>query len=345
VGASLPAAFLPPPSPLVLGNITAYPAAARLGTWSIMMADRSSQSLSEGRRNSPVLNPSGSSPSNNTAALPTTKQPPSASPCGSAAPAYHAEKRVALACHCCRSKRARCSGERPVCRKCAQVKAECVWPEGRKRKRTRKEMEMAERLAASEEALAAPAPDVNGRVTTARRPPQSVPTVGSGVGLGTGNGVGPAPGINDSSGGVPQSLVMSESGSMRPVRSAGGGSVSPGAYSPRNNMSPSPSASNLLLSSTVWEMPFLNTTTPYEWPPPQPFSSSLPTGSSNLPNQNTAQDAEQPSQAQPPDSATMLRVLESQVAIVDGDPSKNSNLELYYYRFVSLPQVLFIHGV
>ncbi|KAK0447392.1 fungal-specific transcription factor domain-containing protein [Desarmillaria tabescens] len=55
------------------------------------------------------------------------------------------EKRVPLACHRCRIKRARCSGERPVCRTCAKVGEECTWPSGRRRKRTRKEMEEEER--------------------------------------------------------------------------------------------------------------------------------------------------------------------------------------------------------
>ncbi|KIY72773.1 hypothetical protein CYLTODRAFT_366911 [Cylindrobasidium torrendii FP15055 ss-10] len=55
------------------------------------------------------------------------------------------EKRVALACHRCRVKRARCSGEKPVCLSCQKANEECTWPTGRKRKRTRREMEEAER--------------------------------------------------------------------------------------------------------------------------------------------------------------------------------------------------------
>jgi len=56
-----------------------------------------------------------------------------------------AEKRVALACHRCRAKRARCSGDRPVCKACEKASEDCTWPEGRKRKRTRREMEEDER--------------------------------------------------------------------------------------------------------------------------------------------------------------------------------------------------------
>ncbi|KDR72893.1 hypothetical protein GALMADRAFT_252220 [Galerina marginata CBS 339.88] len=55
------------------------------------------------------------------------------------------ERRVPLACHRCRAKRARCSGDKPVCTSCAKAKEECIWPSGRKRKRTRKEMEEDER--------------------------------------------------------------------------------------------------------------------------------------------------------------------------------------------------------
>jgi len=55
------------------------------------------------------------------------------------------DKRVPLACHRCRTKRARCSGDRPVCAACAKAKEECIWPSGRKRKRTRREMEEEER--------------------------------------------------------------------------------------------------------------------------------------------------------------------------------------------------------
>lgn len=55
------------------------------------------------------------------------------------------ERRVPLACHRCRTKRARCSGDKPVCAACAKADEECIWPSGRKRKRTRKEMEEEER--------------------------------------------------------------------------------------------------------------------------------------------------------------------------------------------------------
>ena len=39
----------------------------------------------------------------------------------------------------------RCSGDRPVCAACEKAQEECIWPSGRKRKRTRREMEEDER--------------------------------------------------------------------------------------------------------------------------------------------------------------------------------------------------------
>ncbi len=63
------------------------------------------------------------------------------------------EKRVPLASHRCRTRRGRCTGERPVCRTCAKVGEECTWPSGRRRKRTWKEMEEEERRQKEKEQL------------------------------------------------------------------------------------------------------------------------------------------------------------------------------------------------
>ncbi|KAG5351648.1 hypothetical protein C0989_005420 [Termitomyces sp. Mn162] len=84
---------------------------------------------------------------------------------GPRSPAPINEKRVSLACLRCRTKRARCSGDKPVCRACEKAKEECVWPSGRRRKRTRKEMEEEERR----ERLASSAADSMGY--RARRTP------------------------------------------------------------------------------------------------------------------------------------------------------------------------------
>ncbi|TYJ53359.1 hypothetical protein B9479_006019 [Cryptococcus floricola] len=53
--------------------------------------------------------------------------------------------RVQLACFYCRTKRIRCSGTKPTCEACLKVGGDCEWPEGRAKKRTKKEMEEAKR--------------------------------------------------------------------------------------------------------------------------------------------------------------------------------------------------------
>ena len=60
-------------------------------------------------------------------------------------------QRVQLACFWCRSKRIRCSGTKPICEACSKANVECQWPEGRRKKRTRAEMQEARRLAAEAE--------------------------------------------------------------------------------------------------------------------------------------------------------------------------------------------------
>ncbi|KAG6828958.1 hypothetical protein H0H92_006185 [Tricholoma furcatifolium] len=74
-----------------------------------------------------------------------TSESPPAEPKRAPSPPPANEKRVSLACLRCRTKRARCSGDKPVCRACEKAKEECIWPTGRRRKRTRKEMEEEER--------------------------------------------------------------------------------------------------------------------------------------------------------------------------------------------------------
>lgn len=57
-----------------------------------------------------------------------------------------AKKKTTLACHRCREKRARCSGDKPQCLACQKSKSDCIYPTSRKRKRTRREMNEAEGL-------------------------------------------------------------------------------------------------------------------------------------------------------------------------------------------------------
>ena len=93
-------------------------------------------SVSPSQQNTPD-SPAGDSPATNNSNETKSAEPKEAQAA--------AEKRVRLACHRCRAKRARCSGDRPICRACEKANEECTWPSGRKRKRTRREMEADER--------------------------------------------------------------------------------------------------------------------------------------------------------------------------------------------------------
>lgn len=92
--------------------------------------------------------------------------------------------RVQLACFYCRAKRIRCSGTKPVCTACTKAGATCEWPAGRRRKRTRREMEEARRVEAAVSAASSgpgmthygiSPSDANGAPVQ----PQSVPSSGS----------------------------------------------------------------------------------------------------------------------------------------------------------------------
>lgn len=50
--------------------------------------------------------------------------------------------RIKLACLLCRSKKAKCSGDKPRCAQCSRLQLTCLWPDGRRRKRTKREMEL-----------------------------------------------------------------------------------------------------------------------------------------------------------------------------------------------------------
>ncbi|KAJ7119557.1 fungal-specific transcription factor domain-containing protein [Mycena epipterygia] len=210
---------------------------------------------------------SSQSPAENTAnsASPASAASPANSLENKPAAGEPGEKRVSLACHRCRAKRARCSGEKPVCKACSKAEEECIWPSGRKRKRTRREMEEEER---KERAAAAAA---------------SAPT----------HGHAPYSGIYPDAS-TPASWV--------PVHHS---APSWGVSAPSNGLS-------------------------YIWPPPQ-----------STPSANTA-DEPSPTllttpfgfDRTPHDTSQLVRSLQSQVAFIDGDPSLQEDLELYYYRFV-----------
>ncbi|KAG7442224.1 uncharacterized protein BT62DRAFT_974006 [Guyanagaster necrorhizus] len=175
------------------------------------------------------------------------------------------EKRVPLACHRCRIKRARCSGERPVCRTCSKVGEECTWPSGRRRKRTRKEMEEEERRQ--------------------RERDQKDVEVSEGL----------------------HDLNRSE-------------------MSPSLSWTTSGVLDQSLSAANMWDFPMPVSSSSYIWPIPGPsVMSQTPT----TPNFPFPQLSGQPEKQ----TANLVRALESQVAYIDGDPTKSDELELYYYRF------------
>ncbi|KAJ7675429.1 fungal-specific transcription factor domain-containing protein [Mycena rosella] len=201
----------------------------------------------------------------------TTKA--SASPASAPSPANSSEhkptgepgeKRVPLACHRCRAKRARCSGEKPVCKACSKAEEECMWPSGRKRKRTRREMEEEER---KERAATAAA---------------NAPNQGH----------------------IPYKIFPDGGSTSTPV--PWGASLEPpswGVSPPSNGLS-------------------------YIWPPPH--STPADSAGESSPTLLTAPFG---SERAPHDTSQLVRSLQSQVAFIDGDPSLQEDLELYYYRF------------
>ncbi|KAJ6590571.1 fungal-specific transcription factor domain-containing protein [Mycena vulgaris] len=203
----------------------------------------------------------------------------SASPASAASPTNSAEnsnkpagepgeKRVPLACHRCRAKRARCSGEKPVCKACSKAEEECVWPSGRKRKRTRREMEEEERK--EREATAAANLPIQGDV------PYTI-----------------YPDADSSSAPVPWATTASLDHSP----------PSWGISAPPNGL------------SYIWPPSPANV--PENQPESSPTLLTAPFGFERAPH----------------DTSQLVRSLQSQVAFIDGDPSLQEDLELYYYRF------------
>ncbi|KAI5119149.1 hypothetical protein M0805_005228 [Coniferiporia weirii] len=203
------------------------------------------------------------------------------------------EQRVPLACLRCRSKRARCSGNRPRCTTCKNADAECTWPEGRRRKRTRREMEEAERL---EREAAAMAARIERRQSLARPTPQQE---------------------------LPQPLHHDSLGT--PVWNPGDAAQQASTSSPPLSMP----------LDKGWGYPSIPPNhSPYLWPSHSPSSSSKVSGfgqpmgdyaSELLANAGMSMS----SSAQ---ATQLMRALQSQTAFVEGDPSMNEDLELYYYR-------------
>ncbi|ESK95418.1 pathway-specific nitrogen regulator [Moniliophthora roreri MCA 2997] len=213
------------------------------------------------------------------------------------------EKRVPLACLRCRAKRARCSGEKPTCNACQKVNEVCVYPAGRKRKRTRKEMEEQERLdreAAQAQAQAA----VSGVM-------HHLPTHQEVM-----NGGYPRNGGH-----------MLQRHSHQPIPST---SYNPGISERNPIKSPIwvPSNAHVMSGSphtNMWSFPMPGSllTPSYIWPgQPKAQTMSPPSDHLNIPQFGGVAEKK-----------AIVRALKSQVAYIDGDPTRREDLELYYYRF------------
>ncbi|THU79795.1 hypothetical protein K435DRAFT_810413 [Dendrothele bispora CBS 962.96] len=284
-------------------------------------------------------------------------------------PHQQTEKRVSLACHRCRIKRGRCSGDKPTCQACLKAGEECSWPDGRKRKRTRREMEADERME---------------RERQARSQAMS-------VGIGNGSVIARDSGLP----GVVNGMVDGEMGGLRNISPTVG---SAGVWHPNQNSVP---ATNGNLTNTIhsWQYPVPS----YIWPPvsastmPSPSHSGQPhsiqtsshhppqhgprhlqhTSNSNMMNPSVSsvhsdslnQDINSNGSVLTNGSSStsfdsrggdgshfdtfntcqyfptagslgnlgtseqIVQALEGNVAFIDGDPSRQEELELYYYRF------------
>ncbi|KAK7036707.1 hypothetical protein VNI00_011372 [Paramarasmius palmivorus] len=224
------------------------------------------------------------------------------------------EKRVPLACLRCRAKRARCSGEKPTCNACQKVGEVCTWPAGRKRKRTRREMEEEERR--EREAAVAQA-QAQAAVTGVM---QHIPThqdvmnggySRAGEMLPQRHSHQPVPSTSYSNTGISDRPTV-ESPTLWPNATPIASAQHVMSGSPHANMWNYPMPGSLLTPSYIW--PAQSKTQNVSPPsPPMNFSHFG----------NTAEK----------ETAQIARALESNVAYIDGDPTRQEGLELYYYRF------------
>ncbi|KAL1743827.1 fungal-specific transcription factor domain-containing protein [Schizophyllum fasciatum] len=225
-------------------------------------------SVSPPQQNTPD-SPTGDSPATNNSAETRSTEPRDSQ--------STAEKRVRLACHRCRAKRARCSGDRPVCRACEKTNDECTWPSGRKRKRTRREMEADERR--EREATAS----------------VTVPE----------HGMYAHPKLSHES----NSIWNMSHTSPHQLHNGGG---------------PSPVAQD-----QAWQFPAPLPQSSYIWPPSHAQHRQGSDQASPSALNGPFDDTPSPDQHR---TEQLVRALESQFAFIDGDPSRNEELELYYYR-------------
>ncbi|KAL1412678.1 hypothetical protein Q8F55_000425 [Vanrija albida] len=216
--------------------------------------------------------------------------------------------RVQLACFYCRAKRIRCSGEKPVCSACSKTSAKCEWPAGRRRKRTRREMEEARRQ--EEAAQTAISLGGLGSIAPSRL---SLATSGSSSGV--------------------SSTIPSVSAIPLPSPSLGRDTIDPWAITSS-------------AASFTWPANFLpDVVAPDVFsfdvlgaPAPNVLSAAVQSGT-GLNASTSAPTKLDPTLAgflddnSPGTDLRLLQALENQQAYVSGDPNAGDDLELWYYRF------------
>ncbi|WVQ85799.1 hypothetical protein IAT38_007967 [Cryptococcus sp. DSM 104549] len=235
-------------------------------------------------------------------------QPPTADP-----PAPAESSRVQLACFFCRSKRVRCSGERPRCEGCIKADAVCEYPAARAKKRTKKQMEEARRMearVAKVEGLwgdyaaqdpqyrphpafmsdpnlwpsAAPNQEMFWPTDPSHAAPGSASVLGSGAGAGSSSGAGAGMFL------PPHPQGGGHSGGMAPPLGVGG--------------------SHAHLGTT-------------------PLGGAGAAGGQRADGAQFGQDYIW----SPNTDLRLANALESQTAYINGNPAEDGDLELFYYRF------------
>jgi hypothetical protein len=278
----------------------------------------------------------------------TNPEPPRSvdpSPALPSLPSHPSSKnRLRLACLPCRSKKAKCNGDRPSCAQCTRMNLACKWPAGRARKRTRIEMELEHGTA-------------DGSIMTGKQRRKRSMKPGEndrGEGSSTGAGVNNAGQTRSeaASSASPSNQVRSTASETSPtqsyippiasIQSSAQSNVQSNAQSNPQDMTVQPNLMEPMWDSFAFE-PFpdigsINVppgSLPPDLPPHIPQSwlvqpdISVPPGNNLSESPNTTQRRTQ----EQIKTNTILEALVNPVGFVEGKPDE-AFLRVYYYRVV-----------
>ncbi|WVQ70547.1 hypothetical protein IAR50_000066 [Cryptococcus sp. DSM 104548] len=236
---------------------------------------------------------SSSPPSQDASSKPKRRRPSTTEP----------TNRVQLACFYCRTKRIRCSGSKPKCEACLKAGGECEWPEGRAKKRTKKEMEEAKRREGGK---------VDGAGEWQGFSEQSLSSMGA----------GPSDYWDSLNASYlwPRDLSTHTAQITSPNVSLSGGQALPIPH----GLSSQPSLPAGLHVSPLAPEPLRIPTNDSDISRNGPVN-RLQTGTSAF---GGVMDEWSPNQ-----DARLADALEAQTAFIDGNPDGDGDLELFYYRF------------